>query len=107
MQTARYGNNILLYVHGWLITSKNSVAFDYAVLPHGMPNSEMIISQKEFIVIAIDRLSAILPIVNTSNLWTQDGVTGRKMVSGSSGGWIFRWHLVDYKLHHPDNHYHT
>jgi hypothetical protein len=62
---------------------------------------------REFIVMAIERLSAILPEDETCNSGIGDGLTGSKTISGTSPSWNHRRRIQEYEMHLSNNHYHT
>jgi hypothetical protein len=83
------------------LLQKNSLAFNQAApLPY-VRSTKLIIWRREFIIVAIERLSAILPKNDTRNSGRCDGKTRSKAISGTSSGWNLRRRLLEYECISP------
>jgi len=78
-----------LCMDGWLLRKHSLPLTEAAPLP-GVRTTELVIWRREFIVIVIERLSAILSKDDTSDSGRWDGEMGRNKISGRSSSGSFR-----------------
>ena len=95
----RCGNVILSCVYGRLTTSKTFTCTQLRSPLHCVRSTQIIVCRREFIVVAMERLSAIHPIDSTcdSGWWFRE--TGCKTISGRSSSWNLRRCLLEYEMH--------
>jgi len=82
---------------------KQSLTLDLSAPLHGVRSTDIVIRRWEFIVVANERISAIVRQVNTRDSGRWHGVTGSKRISAWSRGWNLRRCLLDYETHLPDD----
>ena len=95
-----------LCMDGWLLR-KHSLAFNHAAPLPCVRSTEIVIWRREFIGVAIERLSTILPKNDTRDSGRWDGETGSKIISGRSSSWKLRRGHLAYEMHLSDNYYRT
>jgi len=95
-----------LCMEGWLLRT-HLVALNQTALLPCVRSTEIGVWSWEFIVVAIERLSGILPESNICNSGRWDGETGSKSIAGRSSGCSLRTHLLGYEMHLSDNYYRT
>jgi hypothetical protein len=64
-------------------------------------STKIVVWRREFIVLAIERLLAILPKNDTRNSGRCDGKARSKAISGTSSGWNLRRRLLEYECISP------
>jgi len=100
--TARCRNTIVSAVHGQLTTTQTSTSTRSTGPIAHFAKPKFIVCRRYFVVVAIERLLAILSkdVPHDSGRW--DGETGSKTIAGGSSGWNLGRRLLDYERHHPD-----
>jgi len=89
------------------LLQKHSLGLDQAAPLPSVWSTEIVIWRCEFIVVATERLLAILPQDDTrdSVKWGRD--MGTRTISGMLSGWNLRRHVLEYEMHLPDDYYCT
>jgi len=95
-----------LCMDGWLLR-KHSLAFTQASPLPCVGSTEMDICRWQFIIVAIERVSAILWKDDSRDSGRWNGETGSKTISGRPRGRNLRTCLLDYGMHLSDDYYHT
>jgi hypothetical protein len=104
--TVGYGNVIQSSGHGRLTTSRTFTINQAALLP-GVRSTKIVVWRREFILVAIETLSAILLNNDTRNSGRCDGEWGSNTISGRSSSWHLRMRLLEYETHLANDYYRT
>jgi len=95
-----------LCMDGWLL-QKHSAALDQVAPSPSVWSTEINFYIRELIVVAIDRLLAMLPKVDTHDSRRWEGESGSKIISGRLSVCNLRRRLLEYILHLPHDAYCT
>jgi len=95
-----------LWMDGWLLQIHWLAVDQTAPLPR-VWSTEIVFCSREFIVMTVQRLSAVLPKDHIPDSGRWDCETGSKTTSGWSRSCNFRRGVLEYKMHLSDDYYCT
>jgi len=93
-------------MNGWLV-QKHSLALNQAAPLPCVRSTEMEVWKREFIVIAMERLLAIVRKHDTRDSGGSEKLTASKTTPAISSRWNLRRHLLEYEMHLSNDFYCT